>query len=52
MKLKLYQQGGGLVYTPFIPGMQGTTTTSSSKSNTSDSESKIDALDKELIALM
>lgn len=52
MKLKLYQQGGGLVYTPFIPEMQGTTITSSSKSNTSDSESKIDALDKELIALM
>ena len=52
MKLKLYQQGGGLIYTPFIPGMQGTTSTSSSKSNTSDSESKIDALDKELIALM
>ena len=52
MKLKLYEQGGGLIYTPFIPGMQGTTSTSSSKSNISDSESKIDALDKELIALM
>lgn len=51
MKLRTMQQGGGLVYTPFIPGAQGATTTTSS-SNTSDSESKIDALDKELIALM
>lgn len=51
MKLRIMQQGGGLVYTPFIPGAQGATTTTSS-SNTSDSESKIDALDKELIALM
>lgn len=50
-KLRI-MRGGGLVYTPFIPGMQGTATTSSSKSSTSDSESKIDALDKELIALM
>lgn len=51
-KLKIMQQGGGLIYTPFIPGMQGTTSTSSSRSNTSEGESKIDALDKELIALM
>lgn len=51
MKLRIMQQGGGLIYTPFIPGAQGATTTTSS-SNTSDSESKIDALDKELIALM
>lgn len=51
MKLRIMQQGGGLVYTPFIPGAQSATTTTSS-SNTSDSESKIDALDKELIALM
>lgn len=51
MKLRIMQQGGGLVYTPFIPEAQSATTTTSS-SNTSDSESKIDALDKELIALM
>ena len=52
MKLKLYQQGGGLIYTPFLPEVQSPTTSSGLKSNTSDSESKIDALDKELIALM
>lgn len=51
MKLKM-QQGGGLIYTPFIPGAQKASQTSSSRSNTSDGESKIDALDKELIALM
>lgn len=51
MKLKLYQQGGGLIYTPFIPGAQGTTTTRSS-SNSSSEESKIDPLDKEILSLM
>lgn len=51
-KLKIMQQGGGLSYSPFVPEMQGTTATSSTKSSSSDGESKIDALDKELIALM
>ena len=51
-KLKIMQQGGGLSYSPFVPEMQGTTVTSSTKSSSSDGESKIDALDKELIALM
>ena len=51
-KLKIMQQGGGLIYTPFIPGAQGAVKQSASRSNTSDGESKIDALDKELISLM
>ena len=51
-KLRILQQGGGLSYSPFIPEMQGTTATSSTKSSSSDGESKIDALDKELITLM
>lgn len=51
-KLKIMQQGGGLIYTPFIPGAQGAVKQSTSRSNTSEGESKIDALDKELIALM
>lgn len=53
MKLKTYAEGGGLIYTPFIPEEQSAVAAnSSSKSSTSDNESKIDALDKELIALM
>lgn len=44
------QQGGGLIYTPFIPGAQGATTTSSKSSDSS--EPKLDPLDKELISLM
>lgn len=51
MKLKM-QQGGGLIYTPFIPGAQKASQISSSRSNTNNEESKIDALDKELISLM
>lgn len=51
-KLKIMQQGGGLIYTPFIPGAQGAVKQSASRSNTSEGESKIDALDKELISLM
>lgn len=51
MKLKLYQQGGGLIYTPFIPGAQSTTATTS-KSSSSNDDPKLDPLDKELISLM
>jgi hypothetical protein len=51
MKLRIMQQGGGLIYTPFIPGAQGATTTGSNKSSDS-SEPKLDPLDKELISLM
>lgn len=53
MKLKVYQQGGGLIYTPFIPEQYAVSGSSSSKrSNSSDEDSKIDPLDKELIGLM
>ena len=51
MKLKVYQQGGGLIYTPFIPEQQpnaGSRTLGSG----SDEDSKLDPLDKELLALM
>lgn len=53
MKLKIYQQGGGLIYTPFIPEQTTTASTSAStKASGSDEDSKIDPLDKELINLM
>jgi hypothetical protein len=53
MKLKVYQQGGGLIYTPFIPEQYAVSGSNSSKrSNSSDEDSKIDPLDKELISLM
>ena len=52
MKLKLYQQGGGLIYTPFIPEQYAGTTAKSSKSSDSDEDSKLDPLDKELLGLM
>lgn len=51
MKLRIMQQGGGLIYTPFIPGAQSTTATAS-KSSSSNDDSKLDPLDKELISLM
>ena len=51
MKLKVYQQGGGLKYTPFIPGSSGTAN-STSKKSTSEDEPKLDPLDKEILALM
>ena len=53
MKLKMYQQGGGLIYTPFIPEQSATTTgvTTSGKSTSSD-EDKIDPLDKEILNIM
>lgn len=50
MKLKVYQQGGGLIYTPFIPGQQATGTSSSSKEE--DDDAKIDPLDKEILGLL
>lgn len=54
MKLKVYQQGGGLIYTPFIPeqiaASRGTST--SSKESGSDDDTKLDPLDKELLNLM
>lgn len=51
MKLKVYQQGGGLIYTPFIPGAQGTA--SSSSTGTSGGEDdKLDPISKEILALM
>lgn len=50
MKLKVYQQGGGLIYTPFIPG-RTQSTFSGSSSNDGD-DSKIDPLDKEILGLM
>ena len=52
MKLKVYQQGGGLIYTPFIPEQATTGNSTSSKSNSSDDDSKLDPLDKELLSLM
>lgn len=52
MKLKIYQQGGGLIYTPFIPEQATTGNSTSSKSNSSDDDSKLDPLDKELLSLM
>lgn len=54
MKLKVYQQGGGLIYTPFIPEQYADSSGRSSKSSSgSDSEdAKLDPLDKELLGLM
>lgn len=51
MKLKIYQQGGGLIYTPFLPEQYAGTTKKSSKSS-DDEDAKIDPLDKELLGLM
>ena len=53
MKLKVYQQGGGLIYTPFIPEQWlGTSGKTSKTSGSSDEEDKLDPLDKELLGLM
>jgi hypothetical protein len=53
MKLKTYQQGGGLIYTPFIPEQAAAASgASSAKSSDSDEDSKLDPLDKELLNLM
>lgn len=51
MKLKVYQQGGGLIYTPFIPS-RTESTLSGSNSGSSEDDPKIDPLDKEILALM
>ena len=51
MKLKVYQQGGGLIYTPFIPG-RTESTISGSSDNSGGDDPKIDPLDKEILALM
>jgi hypothetical protein len=51
MKLRIYDQGGGLIYTPFIPEQYAETTTGSSRSS-DDEDSKIDPLDKEILGLM
>ena len=50
MKLKVYQQGGGLIYTPFIPQAQGSASASGKSSGEDDP--KLDPLDKEILALM
>ena len=50
MKLKIYQQGGGLIYTPFIP--ERTTSSISGSSDNESNEPKIDPLDKEILGLM
>lgn len=52
MKLKVYQQGGGIVYTPYMPGAQGTAYGSASGKSSGEDDSKIDPLDKEILALM
>jgi hypothetical protein len=52
MKLKMYQQGGGLIYTPFIPEQSAPARTTSRSSQDSDEDSKLDPLDKELLNLM
>ena len=54
MKLRVYQDGGGLIYTPFVPGQAqayGATSAKSTSSGDSD-EAKLDPLDKELLGLM
>ena len=50
MKFKVYQDGGGLIYTPFIP--QPYVSDTGSKKESSSTEDKLDPLDKEIIALM
>ena len=53
MKLKMYQDGGGLIYTPFLPGQaEAQSATSSSKKSEDAEDSKLDPLDKELLSLM
>lgn len=54
MKLKVYQQGGGLIYTPFIPEqyVDSSGRGSKSSSGSDDEDAKLDPLDKELLGLM
>ena len=49
----MYQDGGGLIYTPFLPGQaEAQSATSSSKKSEDAEDSKLDPLDKELLSLM
>ena len=53
--LKVYQQGGGLIYTPFIPEQYADSSGRSSRSSSGsddDEDAKLDPLDKELLGLM
>lgn len=52
MKLKQYQQGGGLIYTPFIPEEAAVSSSGSSTRSGSTDDDKIDPLDKEILNLM
>ena len=52
MKFRRYQQGGGIIYTPFIPEQQATASNSKKTSSDSDEDAKLDPLDKELLGLM
>ena len=52
MKLKTYQQGGGLIYTPFIPEQEAVSSSGSSARSSGSDEDKIDPLDKEILNLM
>ena len=56
MKLKVYQQGGGLIYTPFIPEQwvdpDSRMSAKSSLSSSSGEDNKIDPLDKEILGIM
>ena len=54
MKLKVYQQGGGLIYTPFIPGRTISSISGDDSGNSSSGgdDPKIDPLNKEILALM
>ena len=57
MKLKIHQQGGALIYTPFIPELwSGTNSKGSTGSggigSGSSEDAKLDPLDKELLGMM
>lgn len=56
MKLKVYQQGGGLIYTPFIPEQfvdsDSRASARGSSSSSGDEDEKINPLDKELLGMM
>lgn len=52
MKLRVYQDGGGLIYTPFIPEQAETYGAPKQKSSDDSEDAKLDPLDKELLGLM
>ena len=52
MKLRIYQDGGGLIYTPFLPGQADAYGATKAKSSDDSEEAKLDPLDKELLGLM